>query len=256
MFKKNLLALCIVCTSVSSYAYVIGANLTVENKTDTAMLLSIYNPNGQDKSFQYIPAHWTMQIYLENGDHSRWLYQMSTAPFKLTGAEDGKLYMQGRVAYYVGGLGVMTEYSFLDSISAASGLKVDATYMCNSGSANTVYENKIVITGKPDNELQVTEFPNDVTCQGLKSSSMEKYGKKYYPVCFNGDRTTYVLKDMNSSCDKGCITEYIYSDYYLNELGGGEIRIKFHTVSAKDVDDVALQAELDKKASRLFCNTW
>ena len=83
MFKKIPLALFISCISASSYAYMIGSNFTVENKTDVPMVLAVEQPNGQDGVTQQIPAHKITQVYLTNGDHSGLLYQASTAPFKI-----------------------------------------------------------------------------------------------------------------------------------------------------------------------------
>src|SRR5437870_5720691 len=122
MHKKILLSFLIIFIHSTSYAYVITTDFTVENKTDINMQLEMNQPNGQGKSVVYVPAHTLIKLYLENGDHSGMLFRTATAPFKLTDVENKKLYLQGRIGYYVGGLGIFSLYSFLDGISAASGL--------------------------------------------------------------------------------------------------------------------------------------
>ena len=70
MFKKISLALFITCISASSYAYVVGANLTVENKTDVPMVIEVA-PNGQGEKYSNKFLHmkpfmltWKMVITL------------------------------------------------------------------------------------------------------------------------------------------------------------------------------------------------
>ena len=174
MFKQIQSALLISCISVSSYAYVVQTNLTVENKTDVHMGIEIDQPNGT-KPYYGIPAHKSRKILLDNEDSSGLLYQTATAPFKIWAIYPEKdtqkniLSVQGRIAYYVGA-SMWNKYSFLNAVSAADNLKIDTTYSCKNGGYETTFENKIVINGKPGNVLVEKEFPSEVKCQGLKSS--------------------------------------------------------------------------------------
>lgn len=256
MFKKIQLAFLICCTSASSYAYVIGVNFTVENKTGVPMVLIMQQPNGQKELTKPIPAHQISHVYIENGDYTGLLYQMSTAPLKIMGANDHKVYLQARVAYYVGA-SVWNKYSFLNAISAAPGLNVDSGYTCKNGGSSRVFENKIVIDGKPGSELQVKEFPAEVSCQGLKSSSMDDR-RSYFPVCFDEDKATYDIKKTYSVCvvwlndDETCYRNMVYTRHYNEGRDSDTITLKF---GSEYPDDTTLRAALDKNANA-FCGSW
>src|SRR5437868_13183459 len=150
MFKKIQLGLIISCFSISSYAYVIGTNFTIENNTATPMVMTVEQPNGQAENTIHIPAHDTSKVYLQNGDNRGLLYQTSAAPFKIKeeGASD-KILVNGRVVYYVGA-SLVNKYSFLNSVTAAENLKVDTIYSCQNGGYGSTFENKLVINGSAD----------------------------------------------------------------------------------------------------------
>jgi hypothetical protein len=253
MFKKIPLAIFISCISASSFAYQIGTNLTVENNTDVPMLLSVELPKGQAGMTQQIPAHKISQIYMTNGDHTGLLNQTSTAPFKITGAEDQKMYVQGRVVYYVGRT-VWNKYIFLNSISVADGLQVDPVYTCKNGGNGNVFENKLVIDGVPGKELVATEFPIEKVCQGLKSSTLDQSAVNYAPVCFDGEKITYVQKDVSSHYDGGHYhTHYTYAKY---SNAADSFMVTFDNSSFDKISNEMLHAELDKVGGNAFCSSW
>lgn len=241
----------IFCLGTTSYAYVIGTNLTIENKTDVPMLMLAEQPNGQANNTVYIPAHNTSHVYMENGDYSGLLYQMSNALFQIMGADDHKIYLQGRVSYYVGA-SVWNKYSFLDAVFAASGLEVDSVYTCKNGGANAVFENKIVIDGTPGSELQVKEFPAEMNCKGLKSSTMDTNGMQYYAICFDGERATYQQMEVHTHCGAfgNCEKDYTYRKSSDEKY----VYLRFDRLT--NVDDETLHTALDNKGGNAFCNTW
>lgn len=191
MFKKIQLGLLISCISVSSYAYVIGTNFTIENKTATPMVMVVEQPNGQANNIVHIPAHETSKVYLQNGDNSGLLYQTSSAPFKIRDTDtNGKVLVQGRMVYYVGG-SLLGKYSFLNAVTAADNLTADPVYSCKNGGYDKIFENKLVIDGTADKELKVKRFPSDYSCQGLKSSTWNDATKQYIPICFDGSTSVF-----------------------------------------------------------------
>lgn len=240
MFKKIQLAVFIACCNASSYAYVIDTHFTVENKTDVPMVITVDQPNGQTSNLLHIPAHESTQVYMQNGDNSGLLYQTSTSPFTIKA--NGKLYLQGRVAYYVGA-SVWNKYSFLDAISAADGVKVDPSYSCKNGGYNPTFENKIVIDGTPHDELPVKEFPSKVSCQGLKFSSLQDEDRHYTPTCFDGMSSTF-WKEIIKSCHHNICHDVIR---YTN---GNE------KYSVGLADSNPSKAEIDKRVGNLYCGSW
>lgn len=255
MFKKISLALFASCMSVSSYAYMVEANLTVENKTDIPMVLTVQQPNGQSDFNHNLPAHKVTQVYLVNGDHSGLLYQTSTASFKISGAEDQKMYVQGRVVYYVGG-SVWHKYSYLNTVSAAEGLAVDPVYTCKNGgyADNTVFENKLIINGVANKELEAKDFPAETNCQGLKYSTLDQTGVNYTPVCYDGESIAYLQRAVYSHYHNGHYqTHYHYSKF--SDVTSDFVAT-FDTSSYEDVDNNTLHAELDKVGGNVFCESW
>lgn len=245
MLKKISLVLLTTCISASSYAYVIGANLTVQNKTDVPMEIEITPPNKQEKVIKQIPAHETIHTYIENGDHSGWLYQTSTAPFTIKA--NNKLYAQGRIAFYVGA-SVGNKYSFLNAVSAADGIKVDPSYSCKNGGNGTTFENTIVIDGTPGNAMSVTEFPDDVSCQGIKSSVYNKDDNQDYTITCSDDTYSTFHQLTYTECVRfGCWWVYKYSN--------GEQKY-WPTSPERFADSFAFQRELDKRIGSGFCGTW
>lgn len=246
MFKKIKMALLISCISASSYAYVIDTNLTVENRTNVPLLLTMEQPNGQDPVSQPIPAHQTSLIPMSNGDHGGLLYQTSTAPFKIMSNDNNKVYAQGRVAFYVGA-SLWNKYSFLNFVSAADGLTVDPVYSCKNGGYGTTFENKIIIDGMPGKELQATGFPEMVSCQGLKSSELSHQNEYYTPTCFDGRKPLFWRYFDGTVCSHhGHECQWVFG--YTNGTDSYGVE---HTE-----EPTALQAALDRRVGNQFCATW
>lgn len=246
MFKKIKMGLLISCVSVSSYAYVIDSNLIVENKTELPLQIIVDQPNGQDPSTMQILAHQTNQMPISNGDSSGWLYQTSTAPFKIIGMDDNKLYVHGRVAFYVGA-SMWNKYSFLNTITAADGLNVNPTYFCTNGGYGVTLENKMVIEGTPGNELQVTRFPEVVNCQGLKSSELTHENQYYTATCYDGRVSKFWRYYDGTVCrhhGHGCTLIFGYTN--------GE---KDYGVEHTE-EPTALHDALDRRVGNNYCDTW
>ena len=246
MFKKIYVALFISCISATSYAYVVGANLTVENKTDVPMVIVIDQPNGQAKDILQLPPHKSNQIYMQNGDNSGMLYQTSTAPFTIRETDaNGKVYAQGRIAYYVGA-SMWNKYSFIDAVTAADNLKIDASYSCKNGGYNTTFENKIVIDGTPGNEMQARNFPSKASCQGFKASGIRENNQYYTAVCVDGTSSIF-WKGIYQQCSVHGNFCYDVTGYYNGN--------KLYIISYTD-DTIALQNELDRIIGNSLCGKW
>lgn len=231
MQKKLLLATLITCISATSYAYTIGANLTVENKTDANMEMIVEQPNHQQQKIIQLPAHTTIHDYMENGDTTGWLYQPSAATFTIK--SNGKVYAQGRIAYYVGG-SLGNKYTFLDAINTANGITIDPTYSCLNGGNNTL-ENSFIINGTPGSTaLSVQQFPDKISCRGLKSSS---YDSNYTLTCFNGNTTTFIHSP--HCCMHGCHDDFFTdNDEYTIWRGGLNL------------------VNLDYQIGKRYCGNW
>jgi hypothetical protein len=249
MFKKIQLGLLISCISLSSYAYVVQTNFTVENKTDVPMVISVDQPNGQGSNTLSIPAHESTQVQMQNGDSSGLLYQTATAPFTIKAdGKNGKLVAQGRIAYYVGA-SMWNKYSFLDALSAAEGITIDPIYSCRNGGYGTTFDNRIILDGTPGNELFAKIFPREVKCQGLKSSEFEEHnGIRYSPTCFDGTSSTFTKT---------------YEGLYCNPATPGICKQSFGYYDGKEMffveplkDETALKAELIKKVGNGYCRSW
>jgi hypothetical protein len=185
VFLPTLLWMCI---SLPSYAYVIGANLTIENATDVPMELTVYRLNGQDSIHKSIPAHQTTPIYMENGDHSGYLYQAAVAPFSIRDAKEKTEYVNGRVAYYVGAA-FWSKYSFLDSVLAGPGITLDQSYSCGNGGSGTIFENKIILSGHPGEAAPINPHHPFIRCEGLKASELTK--DQYLLKCSNNTEVIF-----------------------------------------------------------------
>jgi hypothetical protein len=247
MFKKIQFGLLLSCVSAYSYAYVINANLTVENKTDVPMVIVVDNPNGQAQLTQPIPAHKTTLLHLENGDHSGWLYQASTAPFKIRGENaNGKVYVQGRLAYYVESA-AWTKYSFLNAVSAADNLTVATNYTCENGGYSTALDNQIIISGTPENELKEKKFPTDLICQGLKSSTFRDSNNFYTPTCSDGKTSVFWKTDDRMTTING---RNLWFHIYTN----GEDRFSIGGLNKTEDSDL-LQGELDRQIGNKYCKS-
>lgn len=247
MFKKIFSAIFITCISASSYAYVIPTNFSIENKTNVDMTVEITPAvKGQEKITKQIPAHDTLQISLDNGDHSGWLYQTSTSPFIIKA--NGKPYVQGRIAYYVGA-SVGNKYSFLNAVTSADGVKVNPIYSCRNGGSNPTFENKIIIDGTPENALKLPDFPDEVSCQGIKYSHYDMETQDYNVTCSDDTYSTFhQLTDYFCfSIRIPCWWRYSYSN--------GEQSYK-PRYPEKFPDAFAYTDELNATVGKGFCATW
>lgn len=228
--------------SITSYAYVVSANFTIENNTDTTFNMEIKQPNQQPDNTIVIPAHDTSTIFMTNGDHGGLLYQASTAIFTLKA--NNKTYAQGRIVYYAGAA-MWSKYSFLDAITAADGLNIDPSYSCKNGGYASSLNNKITISGNPHSELIVEKFPTELTCNGLKSHTFNPDNLDYTPTCFNGNKTTFWQKwSYYCDHDNDCDTSFIYtndnSSYWLKY--------------AKD--PTTLEKDLNANVGYAYCGSW
>jgi len=252
MLKKIQLTLLIFFTTTSSYAYEIGANLTIENKTNTPMIIAIDNPNGQAPTTSPIPAHKTSLIYLKNGDNSGWLYQKAIAPFIIKDAtENNKIYIKGRLVYYVGNA-AWVKHSFLNAVTASDDLTVDVHYTCKNGGYSAVLDNQIIISGTPQNALSDKPFPTDLFCRGLKSSTLRGSQNDFYtPICFDNDHTRsssiFWRKKSENIEDGQNLWEHVYTN-------GEEY---YHLLSVNPVENVDLfQAALNRQVGDPYCETF
>jgi len=253
MFKKIKMAIFISCISASSYAYVINADLSIENKTNTPFIMTMQQPNGQDAVTLNIPAHATIPFSTSNGDNSGWLYQTTVSPFKLIGAEDNKVHAQGRIAFYVGA-STWNRYSFMDGISSSDGFTIDPFYSCKNGSDYTTFKNKLIIDNNGNNASQLTEFPRVVTCQGLKSSVLSNHNQLYYPTCFDGEKPPLFWRYFDGEiCKRSRYGRHSHEECYLvfGYTNGTDDYAVEHTE-----DPVALRAALDRRVGNRYCETW
>lgn len=249
MFKKTAFGLLISAMSISSYSYSVRTTFTIENKTDTDMKIAIDQPRGQAPIYQMIPAHKTTPItnnngvdYIENGDHSGALNQTLRAPFRILDKEGTRLLVNGQVVYHVQPL-LWNRSSFLDSVTAAEGLKTDQQYSCRFGGANNIFNNKIVIEGNALKTLTSEKVNENPGCNGVKSSSVSK-DYHYWPVCNdpnegNPDFWQYAYSERCYST--GCKAWITYYDG--KEFLPVKIIMKSYSVSIKE-----LKTAMDKVA--------
>lgn len=250
MFKKIQLSLIISCLSASSYAgYVVNSNLSIDNKTDAALTIVIDQPNGQLPITQLLPPHQLSTISMNNAGTWGILYKPSNAPFTIKAdGVDGRLLMQGRVAYYIGP-SIFNKYSYLDSVSSADSLKVDLSYSCvnNVFDVDKVFENKIVIDGSTSGELQVKDFPEKASCEGLKSSEVINNGEFYNSTCFDGVTKKfwrYFDGEQCSHVGHSCQNVFGYTDGSKNYL------------VSRTEDQKELQDTLDRDIGKVSCSSW
>jgi hypothetical protein len=244
MFKQIQLAVLLSCTSVSSYAYLVETNFTIENKTDVPLVVVVTQPDGL-KPLQLILAHETRQILVKNGDSSGLLYQTSTAPFNINALDHKKnpLIVQGRIAFYVGA-SLGNKYSFLNALSAADGVTIDPSYSCKNGGYNTIFQNKIVIDGIPGNDLAVKAFPAAVRCDGLKSNDFNPKNLEYTPTCFDGNSSTFwPVWD-----SPGNFIEFFYTNGKWND--------DHHYLVDYSSDSEKIHTEQNNKIGNAYCGTW
>jgi hypothetical protein len=250
MLKKILftLSFLLMCFSVPSYAYTIGANLVIVNNTNVAMNLQVSHPNGQGNTSYPIPANETTTVYMENGDKTIWLYQSSIATFSLNDQVTQTEYVNGRVAYYVGA-SLWTLYSFLDSVSSGPGITVDQTFSC--AAANT-FENRLVINGTPSDAAPMNPNPNVIHCAGLKNSQLinNPQGQTYQITCSDNTKASFLKQP--GDC---VLVVYHNSSWYSN----GCYWTKTESDGTPDalvspgLDSALVQAQLNSLLGQTYC---
>lgn len=239
LIKKIPCTLLFSLTSLTAHAYLIGTNFHIENNTPITMVIEIKQPNGQGDNIYELISHKNNQIYLSNGDNSGLLYQTSNATFTIHENDiNGKIVAQGRIVYHVGA-GMWLKYSFLDAITAADGLNVNATYSCLSGGYAGILNNKITLDGMPGDEMQATTFPAKATCKGFKSSILRENNQFYTPICVDGTNTVFWKSNPVKCDDTYCNTTY------SNDIN--DFRILYTD------DTMALQNELDREIGNDIC---
>lgn len=244
MFKKIQLALIISCVSASSYAYVVETNFSVENKTDVPLAIVIDQPNGQKPIAKALPAHEVTTIKMDNGDHSGLLYQTSAASFTIKDTiQSVKAYAQGRIGYYVGA-SMGNKYSFLNAVSAAEGLTLDTNYSCKNGGYGTTFDNKLVIEGTPVKSLDGKEFPANVSCQGIKSSTLSEKNQEYVITCSDDSYSLFHQRFIYVCGHHDCFWSFSYRN-------GEQKYFPYYFTNSNQ-----LHAELDNRVGKSFCGNW
>jgi len=246
MLKKISLAFCIFCISATSHAYLLKTNFTVENKTDVPLLIEIEQPNGQETLKQPLPAHKKIDaLSLNNNDNTGLLYQTATAPFKIKSV-DGKVYAQGRIAYYVGA-SWYDEYSFIDAVSTAEDITIDPTYICRAGTHGKAFNNDIVIEGTPDKTLKMTDFPQAIKCKGVKTSRLSEDQHYYNVTCSNNSSFIYSQKSIMAGCNLWtCETMYQYAN------GIDSLNFKVSWWDSSFIPNAEMKENLDN----IVCGNW
>jgi len=238
--------------SASSYAYEIKSSLIVENKTDTSIIVDVDIPKEKTRSLLIRP---NMTNQLDVSIEGWELYKSYPAPFTIKSNDaHHKLYVQGRINYYVGAWPTV-KYSSLDALSTADGLTIDTNYSCFP--SNTGFENKIVISGAPGSALHPTTLPTEMHCQGFKSSILQSDHLYYTPTCSDGKRNALFWKIFEKRDDQG-YTHFMYTKGYLQELcidngfycDGG-------TLATLSQSDAAIKNMLDDIVRKgKFCGSW
>ena len=154
------------CISAASYAYSIKSSLRVENNTDVPMVITVGDLPFQKSKPTRIAPHDFSNVDLTIGGWEPNKYYSARLDIK-SDDDEQKLFVQGRVDYYVG----FSSYqnNSLDSVTAAEGLSIDATYSCFPRDSNiSPFVNKIVISGEPDKAGANSNIA-ELHCQGFKS---------------------------------------------------------------------------------------
>lgn len=156
MLKKIQSALLLSCLSASSYAYLIQGTLTVENKTDIPMAITVKNDtSGQVRYTKQLPPHEISHLQMDNGDGSGFLYQKYIDSFIIGSEDSSKTFVKGNILYYVGSA-VWNKYNYLQNVSTTDdGIKVDTHYSCKNYGYSGTIENKIVIEGVEDTQCYI-----------------------------------------------------------------------------------------------------
>lgn len=251
MLKKILVipALLLMYFCIPAYAYIVGADFVIVNNTDVEMTLLVFQPHGQGTlPPKLIPAHETTRIYMENGDTTYWLYQTSVASFHLKDAVTQTEYVNGRIAYHIGG-GYWDKYSFLDAVEAGEGITLDKSYSCGQKSS---YENKIVLNGTPKGAAPTNSTRNFVHCEGLKSTKLDADARgQYYKITCSDNAESTFLKQPGD-----CVL-VVYRDksWYSNGCNW----VKTESDGTPDIfvspslDSNLVKTELDNLLAKSYC---
>lgn len=252
MLKKIHMALFISCISASSYGYEIKSNLIVENKTSISMVVNVEIPNIKTASYTIAP-YGSGQLDLTINGWELYKYYPGSLTIKSNDAHH-KLYVQGRVIYYVGAWPTV-KYNSLDALSVADGLTLDATYSCFSSSSS--FENKIVIKGAPGSPLNPPAIPAEMHCQGFKSSILQTEHIYYTPTCSDGKRSAFFWKILEKDNGEGS-TDFMYTKGYMDNLcfdnglycDGGRL-------PSNSLTDEKIKNMLDDIVRKgVFCGSW
>lgn len=250
MFKKTYLALLISCFSVSSYAYIIGTNFTIENKTDMLLLMEVDQPHSRSDKFLELPPHQESTIYLENDDYTGYLNQAASRSFTImnlvnTEYAETKTFVQGRISFFLGA-SIWNKYTFLDSISVAKGLTVNPLYTCENGGNNTL-KNKLIIEGNPEDGIVEREITGEAICNGLKSSEFNAETKSYTVTCSNDTQATTFTPNVTPYCyGPGAICQ--------DRAGYTDGKREYYPERSENADE--MHANLDKEIGNSFCKSW
>lgn len=252
MLNKLVLSTVLLFINVSlpSYAYVIGANLTVENETDVPMEIIVQQPNGQNYPVKNIPPHQTTTIYTENGDQTGLLYHTLVAPFSIKDAAQKTEYVNGRVAYYVG-TAYWSKYSFLDSVAAGEGISVAQTYSCENGGTGIIFENKIRLSGAPRDPAPANPGPDHVRCEGVKESEVNN--DQYFLKCSDDRQVKFAKLFPNDECRSGSYSWSPPSDgcYWWTSNPGKKLAVEPHVLRSH-----GLKFALDDAVGGQYCQTF
>lgn len=214
--KKNiLLSLQIILflfASIPSYAYIIGNNVVIDNQTDKNLVMKLsrpYAPYGDIVNYD-IPAKSNITVYIENGDSTGLLYQARAFPFSISDAKSGIEQINGRVAFYVGGLtyydvGMASRYSFLDSVQSSPSIHVKQFYSCDQSAEP--FQSKLEITGN----LNEVAAPAKLDNKFIQCKNAVEYSVKPIP-------TTYV-----ANCTNNTMVVFMFDYSWEWTLGGGRV---------------------------------
>lgn len=256
MFKEILLTLLIGIVSSSSFAWGINSYLTVVNNTDTDMLVTVGDLPFQKSNPKKIARYGgSAQIDLTIGG---WELGSYSAPLTIVSDDkDQKLYVQGRVAYYVdvGPSFDLRKYSFLDSLTAAKWVTLDSTYQCSSEYLKS-FRNEIVINGTPDKVLEENAPSGKVHCRGLKSSILNWELQTYTPICKDGrhDKFKLVLEP------NGDLYAFLYDDFLKDRTISFPIWVTPSKKTGLSQDDIKQYLDDALNSGGLtynnFCGSW
>ena len=176
---------------LSTYAYIIGSDLIIDNQTEKNLVVTIPQPDSRYPIQKEIPAKKEVTIYLENGDSTGLLYQAKTKPFSIKEAGTEIEQVNGRIAFYVGA-SVWNKYSFLDSVLSSPSIQVTQYYSCDNGGSDNKFQNKLVISGNPDGASAPVKLDNNyIDCRNKLESSSKPTPANYVGICTNNQKVLF-----------------------------------------------------------------